>query len=209
MDHVISELIKTLQEDKPEDISVTEIQKKICENIIQQVKKEEQEFDFDELRKAYPDKNFWDVIERRVIRQTKNYIKLSLFRQLGKESRVKLCSEVFETVYFERENVSYVVEFLGYTRDLAEAADYLLYFSEDIILNKCFSKRRYMDISAEILGIEDKDAEFIWDLFNEHKADISDIVQARRLNFIEQKIIILSQKLDMLQEEMEYYLLNE
>lgn len=111
MDHVISELIKTLQEDKPEDISVTEIQKKICENIIQQVKKEEQEFDFDELRKAYPDKNFWDVIERRVIRQTKNYIKLSLFRQLGKESRVKLCSEVFETVYFERENVSYVVEF--------------------------------------------------------------------------------------------------
>ncbi len=66
-----------------------------------------------------------------------------------------------------------------------------------------------MDISAEILGIEDKDAEFIWDLFNEHKADISDIVQARRLNFIEQKIIILSQKLDMLQEEMEYYLLNE
>ena len=48
MDHVISELIKTLQEDKPEDISVTEIQKKICENIIQQVKKEEQEFDFDE-----------------------------------------------------------------------------------------------------------------------------------------------------------------
>ena len=209
MDHVISELIKTLQEDKPEDISVTEIQKKLCENIIQQVKKEEQEFDFDELRKAYPDKDFWDVIERRVIRQTKNYIKLSLFRQLGKESRVKLCSEVFETVYFERENVSYVVEFLGYTRDLAEAADYLLYFSEDIIFNKCFSKRRYMDISAEILGIEDKDAEFIWDLFNEHKEDISDIVQARRLNFIEQKIIILSQKLDMLQEEMEYYILNE
>ncbi|MCI8669521.1 MAG: hypothetical protein HFI34_08395 [Lachnospiraceae bacterium] len=209
MDSAISELIKSLQENKQEDISVKQIQEQICEVIIQQVKKEERNFNFDELRKMYQDQAFWDEIEEKVIKQTKNFIKFSSFRHLAKESRVKLCRDVFDMIYFERENVTYIVEYLEYARDLAEVANFLLYFSEDIIFNKCFSKRRYAEISAEILGLEIEDAEFMWNLFNEHKTEISDIVRARRFNSIEQKIIMLNKKFDILQKELEYYILNE
>ncbi len=209
MDKEMQEWIVLLKNENTDMESKEQIEEQICSHIIKWVKEKESLYNFEEEREMYSDYAFWDRIEQRINNRTRNYLQISEIRHLTDKDRADVCSHVFEAVYLKKENRKYVMEQYAYTENLSDAAAQLLYISEDIIFNRYFSKRRFTATILEVTGVDEKITDLIWNLFQDNKEQIYDMIQARRISSLKNKLNVLENKIDKIQNEIEMLIIDE
>ncbi|MCI8374465.1 MAG: hypothetical protein HFI29_03370 [Lachnospiraceae bacterium] len=184
----INTYLEALKQDPENQLLKKELQNNICNLLIEEVKRTEQPYDFETWKTIYPNTSFWELIEAQVNKKTQIYLFLTEFRNLPFRQKSEYLKKIFFLNYEERESISYAVEQLKISKNLAASIFQILTYSEDLILNRYVSKRRFSDMMYEITGLSEKETALLWSLYEEHQQKIEPMIHAKKMVFLEQKI---------------------
>lgn len=73
-----------------------------------------------------------------------------------------------------------------------------------MIVNRCMSRRRFMETLNDITGISKEEIDFIWMLYQKHLADVEPVVHSKKLLYLEQKISNLAKQITCLTDYLSY-----
>lgn len=73
-----------------------------------------------------------------------------------------------------------------------------------MIVNRCMSRRRFMETLNDITGISKEEIDFMWMLYQEHLADVEPVVHSKKLLYLEQKISNLAKQITCLTDYLSY-----
>lgn len=139
----------------------------LVDAIVDVVKFQEKEFNFETFYEQIPDEEFWTDIEEAVQESVDDFMKVIPYRKLPKEKRLQLLKKGFDIIYVQRENREFLAESIG-DQIIADALYKILMESEYAIGVSYVSKRRFKNFVMERSGIQDEDMEYIWKIGRAH-----------------------------------------
>lgn len=176
----------------------------LMRSIIKIVRQEEMIFNYEEIEEVWGNEEFWQEIKERVTKETDYYLKMKSIRQIEKKERKNYYLKIFHIQYVEYENVEYACEKLELDKNRVILLFCIINFSENIIFGQYYSKRRFISLIFENFGLDNFDAEILWNLFEENKDIVEKIALVKKLNNIEHRISRLSMKLNNMSEELDF-----
>lgn len=188
------------QDADEEDEKLDGIKNDLVQCIVEIVRKEERKFDFSRIENLYGDDDFWEDIKEETDRITCDYLRAGKLRQFPDEFREKCFKMVFDMIYFEGEVPKYTEEKLEIEENEAVLLYHIFGFSEALIMGRNLSKRIFSNDVSKRYGLSKADSRVIWDLFQDKKEQIENLILRRRLAEVEYK---LSKIIDRLEDLVE------
>ncbi len=204
MTDMIASLLKKLQTDSDNEELEEKIQKQICLSVVQKIKESEEPYDLEPFKNLYDNPFFWEDIEKKIQSRTEPFLFLKNFRKLSTLVKAAYTEQIFHIVYMERETIAYASDTLDIDKKLAVSVFRILNYSEDMILNRCMSKRRFAETLSDITGISKEETDFIWMLYQKHLEDVEPVVRSKKLLYLEQKINHLTKQITYLTDYLSY-----
>lgn len=167
--------------------------------IVNIVKFQENPFDFQAFETKINDEEFWEEVEGDVKRKTRSFMKVISYRKLEEEKRLELIDKGFDIVYYQRENLQFMIREID-NEVLAKALYEVILGSEYVIVNRYASKRQFKDIVINNIRLEDADLEYIWDKYAENTAIVEKIATVRSNIRMENQISYLINRMNALED---------
>lgn len=165
------------------------------------VKLREKPFDAEDFLEQLPDREFWENVKEDVSRAVNSFFETAPYRKLDEQARLACLGKSFELIYLQRESRKFLAETLQDAL-LANAVYEILMESEYMIVSNYASRRLFKNFLIEKTGLNEKDLDVIWDLYEQNFSEVFTYVTLKN-NF---RLIGHIRRLTERIEELEDYL---
>lgn len=187
-------------EEKDEKLAIEFINELIDELIILN-RKSLGEINWEKFKEIWIAPDFWDAVMKKTKDESKEYIQMKYWRDLGEDLRKELFHKIFEYNYLEKEDKEYISTQVGIDKSHVDAYVEFLLESEKIIFLYSISKRRYIKHLSYKFGIDNNDIEYVWEMFEVNQKLIETLVNRRINNLILHRYEMLDKKIKSIQQE--------
>lgn len=205
MTNTILSLLQPLQKEPDNEELEKTVQKQISSLIIQNIKTTESACDWKEIKSLYDQPPFWEEVERQVRSKTDSFLFLTDFRRLPLALQTEYSERMFDIIYQEGENLVYAAQQLHVDKKLVDSIFRLFNYSEDMLVIRRMSRRRYTETLHEITGIAREETDCLWNLYQKHHNIIESFVHSKRLFYLEQKIVNLNKQMSYVIDYLDYF----
>lgn len=146
--------------------------------------------------------DIFDIIEREVRYQTDLFIKTSYIRKTDEKVIINLMKDIFKYQYKEFEDDEYICKSLNIDKEQMKAIRYFFNYCEFSVILKRVSKRIFRELVVGRGKIKEVIMDAMWDLFDNNRNDIKEIVCLRRLANLEMKVNYLMDQQEEMQEDL-------
>lgn len=180
-----------------------DLESQLIMNIVQIIKSEDRDFEYSLLMEKWGSEDFWEVIQKKVEKETKGYVKLRILRKLPLDERIQSYRTIFPILYEERETRDYICDKMSLDTEIASGYLQVLRFCENAIVNHFFSKRLFeMKLRADF-GLQEEESESLWELYNENWRIVEGIAYNNRLSTIEYRISKIMEQVESISDKVE------
>lgn len=146
--------------------------------------------------------DIFDIIEKEVRYQTDLFIKTSYIRKTDEKVIINLMKDIFKYQYKEFEDDEYICKCLNIDKEQMKAIRYFFNYCEFSVILKRVSKRIFRELVVGRGKIKEVIMDAMWDLFDNNRNDIKEIVCLRRLANLEMKVNYLMDQQEEMQEDL-------
>lgn len=179
------------------------LKNRLVQAIVKIVRRQDEEFDFQTLASCFGESDLWEEAKEEVSRQTQEFLSMKPLRLAGLEERKTTYRGVFQIMYEEYENVSYMSRELEMEEKIAVLYTRVLRFCEDLIFNHCISKRLFCMRFRSYCGLGDEDADYLWELYSGDQGRLEKIAMKNRLNDINYRLCRLVAQMEDIKERLD------
>lgn len=163
---------------------------------------DDENYDCMKIVKDELEPDIFDIIEREVRYQTDLFIKTSYIRKTDEKVIINLMKDIFKYQYKEFEDDEYICKSLNIDKEQMKAIRYFFNYCEFSVILKRVSKRIFRELVVGRGKIKEVIMDAMWDLFDNNRNDIKEIVCLRRLANLEMKVNYLMDQQEEMQEDL-------